>query len=129
MNRLALHEIIDDLPVGSIISPKNITAEYILQYARSHDSSLGSNMEALYRLMDNRVEALEFHIETPCAVTDIPLLELQLKNELLVCCIVRGNQIITPSGRDTIQVNDTVVVVTTHRGLHDISDILKNPVR
>lgn len=129
MNRLTLNEIIEDLPVGSMISPQNITAEYILQYARSQNSSLGSNMEALYRLMDNRVEALEFRIETPCAVTDIPLLELQLKNELLVCCIVRGNQIITPSGRDTIQVNDTVVVVTTHKGLHDIADILKNPVR
>lgn len=129
MNRLTLNEIIDDLPVGSIISPKNITAEYILQYARSHDNSYGSNVEALYRLMDNRVEALEFHVETSSAVTDIPLLDLQLKNELLICCIVRGNQIITPSGRDMIQVNDTVVVVTTHRGLRDISDILKNPSR
>lgn len=129
MNRLSLNEIVDDLPVGSIISPKYITAEYILQYARSHGSSLGSNVEALYRLMDNQVEALEFHVETPSAVTDIPLLELQLKNDLLVCCIVRGNQIITPSGRDTIQVNDTVVVVTTHKGLHDISDIMKNPIK
>lgn len=129
MNRLTLNEIIDDLPVGSIISPKNITAEYILQYARSHDNSLGSNVKALYRLMDNRVEALEFHVETKSTVTDIPLMELQLKNELLICCIVRSNQIITPSGRDTIQIGDTVVVVTTHKGLRDISDILKNPVR
>ena len=129
MNRLTLKEIIDDLPVGSIISPKNITAEYILQYARSHDNSLGSNVKALYRLMDNRVEALEFHVETKSTVTDIPLMELQLKNELLICCIVRSNQIITPSGRDTIQVGDTVVVVTTHKGLRDISDILKNPAR
>ena len=56
-------------------------------------------------------------------------MELQLKNELLICCIVRSNQIITPSGRDTIQVGDTVVVVTTHKGLRDISDILKNPAR
>lgn len=129
MNRLTLNEIIDDLPVGSIISPKNITAEYILQYARSHDNSLGSNVEALYRLMDNRVEALEFHVETQSAVTNIPLMELQLKSELLICCIVRDNQIITPSGRDMLLINDTVVVVTTHKGLRDISDILKNPAR
>ena len=45
------------------------------------------------------------------------------------CCIVRGNQIITPSGRDTIQLDDTVIVVTTHKGLQDISDILKNAGR
>ncbi len=129
MNRLSLSEIIDDLPVGSIISPKDITAEYILQYARSRSSSLDSNVEALYRLMDNQVEALEFHVETESAVTNVPLLELQLKKDLLVCCIVRGNQIITPSGRDMIQVNDTVIVVTTHKGLRDISDIMKNPMK
>lgn len=125
LNRLALNDIIDDLPVGSIISPKNITAEYILQYARSHSNSLGSNVEALYRLMDNHVEALEFHIGNKSAVTDTPLIDLKLKDELLICCIVRNNQIITPSGRDTIQVNDTVIVVTTHKGLQDISDIMK----
>ena len=129
INRIALNEIIDDLPVGSIISPKNITAEYILQHARSQNSSLGSNVEALYRLMDNQVEALEFHIDNESAVTNIPLFDLQLKNNLLICCIVRNNKVITPSGRDSIQVNDTVVVVTTHKGLRDISDIMKNPVR
>ncbi len=129
INRLALNEIIDDLPVGSIISPKHITAEYILQHARSQNSSLGSNVEALYRLMDNQVEALEFHIDNESAVTNIPLIDLQLKNNLLICCIVRNNKVITPSGRDSIQVNDTVVVVTTHKGLRDISDIMKNPVR
>ena len=129
INRLALNDIVEDLPIGSIISPKHITAEYILQYARSQSNSLGSNVEALYRLMYNQVEALEFHISTKSAVTDIPLIDLQLKNGLLICCIVRGNQIITPTGRDSIQVDDTVIVVTTHKGLRDIQDIMKNPVR
>ena len=75
--------------------------------------------------MDNRVEALEFHVKETGPVTGIPLLELQLKSNLLVCCIVRGKQIITPSGRDTIELGDTVIVVTTNKGLQDISDILE----
>ena len=108
---------------------KHITAEYILQYVRSLSNSYGSNVEALYRLMDNQVEALEFHVAENSAVTDIPLVDLELKQNLLICCIVRGNQIITPSGRDTIQLDDTVIVVTTHKGLQDISDILKNAGR
>jgi len=126
INRLVLDEIVDDLPVGSIISPKHITAEHILQYARSQSNSYGSNVEALYRLMDNQVEALEFYIRDDSSVTNIPLIDLQLKKNLLICSIVRGTQIITPSGRDTIQKNDTVIVVTTHKGLGDISDILIN---
>lgn len=126
INRLELDEIIDDLPVGSIISPKHITAEHILQYARSKSNSYGSNVEALYRLMDNQVEALEFRVGDNSSVTDIPLIDLQLKKNLLICCIVRGTQIITPSGRDMIRLHDTVIVVTTQKGLQDISDILLN---
>ena len=105
INRLALNEVIDDLSVGSIISPKHITAEYILQYVRSLSNSYGSNVEALYRLMDNKVEALEFHVAENSSVTGIPLIDLNLKDNLLICCIVRDKNIITPSGRDTLELN------------------------
>lgn len=129
INRLTLDEIISDLPIGSIISPKNITTEYILQYVRSQSNSYGSNVEALYRLMDNQVEALEFLIKEKCAVTDIPFINLNLKKNLLICCIVRKGRIITPTGRDFIKKGDKVIVVTTHKGLQDISDILDDSVK
>ena len=129
VNRLELDEIISDLPIGSILSPKNITTEYILQYVRSQNNSYGSNVEALYRLMDNQVEALEFLVKDDCAVTDIPFINLNLKSNLLICCIVRKGRIITPSGRDFIQKGDKVVVVTTHKGLQDISDIMDDPLK
>lgn len=129
VNRLELDETISDLPIGSIVSPKNITTEYILQYVRSQNNSYGSNVEALYRLMDNQVEALEFLVKDDCAVTDIPFINLNLKKNLLICCIVRKGRIITPSGRDFIQKGDKVIVVTTHKGLQDISDIMDDPLK
>ena len=125
INKMTQDDIIEDLPLGSVISTRNTTTEYILQYIRSQINSYGSNVEALYRLMENRVEALEFRIREKCAVTGIPLQELKLKENLLLCCIVRGRKLITPSGKDTIELNDTVIVVTTHKGLEGISDILK----
>lgn len=124
MNRLTVDDIISGLPIGSIISPKAITTEYILQYVRSQSNSYGSNVEALYRLMDNQVEALEFYVASDCEVTNIPLLEMHLKKNLLVCGIVRKNKVITPSGRDMIQKGDTVIIVTTNKGLQNITDIL-----
>ena len=129
VNRLELDEIINDLPIGSILSPKNITTEHILQYVRSLHNSYGSNVDALYRLMDNHVEALEFHVKEDCEVTDVPFVNLNLKENLLICCIVRNGRIITPSGRDFIQKGDKVIVVTTHKGLQDISDIMDNPLK
>jgi trk system potassium uptake protein TrkA len=124
ISKMAQDEIIEELPIGSIISARNTTTEYILKYVRSMTNAYGSNVAALYRLMDNQVEALEFHVRESCPVIGIPLLNLKTKGNLLVCCIVRGRQIITPSGRDTIELGDTVIVVTTNKGLQDISDIL-----
>lgn len=126
ISRLALDEIIDELPIGSTVSPRNTTTEYILQYVRSQCNSYGSNVEALYRLMDNQVEALEFHVRDNSSLLGIPLYHLNTKKNLLICCIVRGGQVITPSGRDSIRLDDTVIVVTTNKGLQDITDILQD---
>lgn len=124
ISKMAHDDIIEELPIGSIVSARNTTTEYILQYVRSLTGSFGSKVEALYRLMDNRVEALEFHVTEHSPVIGVPLLNLSLKKNLLICGIVRGKKIITPSGRDTIELGDTVIVVTTNKGLDDITDIL-----
>ena len=55
----------------------------------------------------------------------IPLEKLNFKNNLLIACINRNGKIITPRGKDTIEVGDTVIVVTTHSGLNDLKDILR----
>ncbi|MCC8127443.1 MAG: Trk system potassium transporter TrkA [Clostridiales bacterium] len=124
INKNRLGGIINEIPIGSIVSPKNLTAEYIIRYVRSLKNSLGSNVEAVYRMMDNRVEALEFYIRSDSAVTNVRLMDLKLRDDVLVCTIVRaGNQII-PSGSDMILKGDSVIVVTTHVGLNDIREIL-----
>ena len=53
-------------------------------------------------------------------------MELNLKPNLLICCINRKGKILTPRGQNMIKVGDTVIVVTTNRGLNDIRDILKD---
>ena len=89
-------------------------------------NSIGSNVETLYRLVGNKVEALEFIIKDNAPLLNISLEELELKNGLLIACIHRNGQIIIPKGKDVIKMGDTVVIVTTNMGLNDISDILLN---
>lgn len=125
VNRLAFDDIIDNLDIGSVIYPKYITADYILQYVRAMQNSIGSNVETLYHLLDNQAEALEFAIHENSPVVGKPLSELNLKKNLLVGCLNRGGIVRIPRGHDTIQVGDTVIIVTTHKGLRDISDILE----
>lgn len=105
--------------------PENITADYILQYVRATQNSIGSNVETLYHILDGNAEALEFAIREESAVTYIPLAELNLRKNLLVGCLNRNGRIRIPRGQDMIQVGDTVIIVTTHKGLRDITDILE----
>ena len=125
VNRLAFDEVIDELDLGSVIYPKYITADYILQYVRAMGNTVGSNVETLYQILDNQAEALEFYVREASEVTDIPLAQLNLKRDLLIACINRGGKVSIPRGQDTIQVGDTVIVVTTVKGLKDLRDILK----
>lgn len=125
INRIDFEEVISDMPIGSIICPKNITAEGIIRYVRSMQNSFGSNVETLYRMMDNHVEASEFIVREESSVTGVPLMDLNLKENILICCINRNGKIITPSGKDVIQKGDSVVVVTTIIGLNDIKDIIR----
>ena len=88
-------------------------------------NSIGSNVETLYQILDNRAEALEFAIHESSDVTDIPLSDLKLLPNILIGCINRSGKTWIPRGQDTIQVGDTVIIVTTLKGLRDIRDILK----
>lgn len=124
VDKVSFEEVVEELPIGTIACPKNITAKGILQYVRALRNSYGSNVETLYRMLDDKVEALEFSIKQESKVTNTPLMELNLKKNLLVCAIVRNGTLITPSGKDTILNGDTVIVVTTNKGLTDIKDIL-----
>ena len=124
INRLSFEDVLGDLPIGSAVTPKDITAEYIIRYVRSMQNSYGSNVETLYRMVDNRVEALEFNVDSEAKVTRATLGELKIKKNTLICCIHRNKKIIRPAGHDRIQPGDSVVVVTTNRGLNGIDEIL-----
>lgn len=125
VHRVSYDEIIDELAIGSVIYPKYITAESIIRYVRAMHKSIGSNIETLYQMNDNRVEALEFLIKADCPFIGIPLQDVSLKPNVLICSINHRGIITTAGGRSVIQAGDTVVLVTTTKGFHDIRDILQ----
>lgn len=125
VHRISYDEIIDSLDIGSVIYPKYLTAENIIKYVRAMDNSLSSNIETLYRLNDNRVEALEFCVKEDSPVIGIPLQDLKIKPNILLCSINHKGSISIPGGQSVIRSGDMVIVVTTNTRLNDIRDILK----
>ncbi|MCR5101399.1 MAG: Trk system potassium transporter TrkA [Butyrivibrio sp.] len=125
VHRVNYDEIIGSMGIGSVIYPKYITAERIVSYVRGMSNSRGSNIESLYKMNDDRVEVLEFHVAKDSPVVGIPLMEMNIKKGVLIARINRGKESMYPSGQSQIKSGDTVIVVTMAAGFHDISDILE----
>ncbi len=117
--------MIDELGLDSIVSAKTATADAILGYVRARrNSQCSANVETMYHLLDGRVEALEFIIKSENAYTGVPLKDLNLKVNNIIACIARGRKIIIPNGDDSIQVGDSVVIITMTKQIRDLDDIL-----
>lgn len=125
VNRMTFKKVIASMELGSVIYPRQITSEAIIAYVRAKNDSKNNNIETLYHMFDSQVEAIEFRVDSPSDVTDIPLKDLKTKDQVLIAFINRNGTIIIPSGQDSILVGDTVMVVTAHTGFDDLQDILK----
>lgn len=124
VNHVDFGDVIEGLQLDSIVNPKELTAQKIVHYVRAAGNSMESNVETLYKLMNGRVEALEFLLEKESSIIGVKLVDLKLKPNVLIAGIVRDGKLIIPGGQDEFQVGDTVIVVTTHLGFREIFDIL-----
>lgn len=125
VTRIDFRDVIDNLNLGNVIYPKYITSEAIIAYVRAKHASHNVDIETLSYMFGGRAEEIEFSVKEESAVTNIPLAELPLKKNLLVAFISRNGKAIIPHGNDCIKVGDTVIVITTHTGFHNILDILE----
>lgn len=127
VNHISYDSVISKLDLGSIVYPKDIAADKIISYVRglSNADAYGSNITSLYRIMNNKAEALTIKITDEGKITNKPLKDIQFKDDLLICSIIRNDEVITPSGSDVLNVGDTVIVVTSNKGFDSIEDIVK----
>lgn len=124
INRMDFDKIIRELDLDTTVYPKKITAQHILQFVRGKKNSIGCNVETMYRILDDKAEALEFVVKNNSELSGVLLEDLEIKENTLVACIIRGRNIIVPRGKDTMRVGDSVVIVTTTLGLKDIREVI-----
>lgn len=113
VNRMEFTGMLENLPVGSVVSPKELCSANIVQYVRAMQHQTGAAV-TLHRIAEGRAEALEFVINKQSRYIGEPLrnLHMHLKRNILISCIThRGNTVI-PDGSSSYQLGDTVIVVT-----------------
>ncbi|MBO5286998.1 MAG: Trk system potassium transporter TrkA [Clostridia bacterium] len=118
-----LYNMLGELGIKNNVSPKKIVADRIISYIRALANKRGSNVLTLYRLVNDQVEALEFLAKKQEKFYNKPFKDLKIKENCLIACIIRENEVIIPDGNSFIQLGDNVIVVTTHKNFDDLTDI------
>lgn len=126
INRNSLRSISDSVGLENIISPKTTTVDLILQYVRAKQNAVNSNIITLYRLADEKLEAIEFIIREQTHYVGVPLKDLRMNSGFLIVGIIRGSKRIIPTGQDTLKINDSVVIVTTKSKITSLDDIFEH---
>lgn len=124
VNRVS-DKVLESIGMDSAFSSKAIAANRIIGYVRALENSGESSVQTLYKLVGDRVEALEFVISESFNKTGVPLKNLNLHEDTLIASIIRKDEVIFPGGNDTIKVGDSVIVVSKIKNFRNISDIFK----
>lgn len=126
INHTIFREVIRTLDIDSVVYPKFTTSSIILRHVRSNASRGGMGaMEKLTRIINNKVEAIEFQVTEESALAHHSLQELTLRPNILLGSITRNNDVIIPNGSDVLTPGDSVVVVTSSERLTSLEDILQ----
>lgn len=124
VNKTSLVGLAESLSMTSIITPAEITSSQVVSYIRAKNNSR-NNVLTLYKLVNNKVEALEFLATDNCKSLNTQFKNLKIKKNTLIAAIIRNGEIIIPSGNDMILTNDNVIIVTTNQFFDELDDILE----
>lgn len=125
INREALMSMAESWGLDTVISPKNTVSNILVQYARALENSQGSSVETLYKLMDDKVEVLEFIVKKDFQSSNIPFKQLCLKSNTLVAAIIRNRKTIIPTGDDMFMPDDKVIILAANQRINKLSDIVR----
>jgi len=125
VNRLNYMDVLGDMGLDSVVSPKLSTANAILRTVRALAHSQSSAVvEKLYRIVEDKVEALEFTAVKGAPYLNIPLSRLSIRKGVLVAVLVRNRRIIIPFGDDHIEAGDTVILMARASSIAALEDAL-----
>ena len=118
-------DILGDLSLGSVISPKELCCNTIVQYVRAMKNQAGAAL-TVHTIADGQAEAMEFYADERTRNCGKPLKALKLKKGVLVVCILKGAKMEIPNGDSYFNVGDIVYVVTgKEKSIYQLNDIFE----
>ncbi len=123
LSRTENSRLADTMALGSTISPKELCCNSIVRYVRAMQNQTGAAV-SIHGIADGQAEAVEFLVDETTRNCGIALKDIKLKPNVLMASIIHGADTQIPNGSSVFLPGDTVVVVTSGRGvLQNINDI------
>ena len=125
LGRMDNTNILGNLSLGSIISPKELCCNTIVRYVRAMKNQTGAAL-TVHTIADGQAEAMEFLVDDATKHCGEPLKSLKLKKGVLIVCIIRGANQEIPGGDSVFHRGDTVVIVTNgEKSIGQLNDIFE----
>ena len=125
VNRTSLLEIINTPDFSSIITPKTIAVDTIMHFIHGRANAQYSDLQAIHHLANGQVETIQLLIKEENKMTGKPLSNLKFKKDILIAAIIRNGKTIFPTGEDTLEVGDKLVVITLLSNITKIYNLLE----
>ncbi len=105
-------DIVDGLPLGSVICPKELSTNTIVRYVRAMQNQVGAAL-SVHSIANGQVEALEFRVDSNTPHCGVELRDIHLKRNVLIVCITSKDGPVIANGSSSYEPGDTVVLVTS----------------
>ena len=123
--------IVNDLELGSVISPKELCSAQIVSYVRAMKNQSGAAL-SVHPIADTNAEAMEFRVDERTRHCGEPLKDLLLKKDILIAGIkhaVLKDGIATeiPNGNSSFRKDDIlIVIVSGNQEIYQLNDIFES---
>lgn len=119
-------DILGNLSLDSVVSPKELCCNTIVQYVRAMKNQTGAAL-TVHTIADGQAEAMEFFVDGKVKHCGEHLKNLKLKKGVLVVCISKGATMEIPNGESFFQVGDIVYIVTGKgKNIYQLNDIFES---
>jgi trk system potassium uptake protein TrkA len=118
VNRTDYLSLASGLGLGTVLSPRIITASSIRKYVRRGE------ILSLTSIADDRAEVLEARISEGSPLIGKALKDMKLPDNTLVGSVVRGDNILIPSGGDKVGADDKLIFFTSRESVKKLEMLL-----
>ena len=116
ISRSEFAPLAEALGVDVTVSPRLLAAGAILRFVRRGEISAVT-------LLESGAQMIELRVPNSWRITDHPLAEVGFPRGAIVGAVLRGEKVIIPTGRDSLQVGDNVVVFTVGAAVNKVERI------